>query len=464
MKSRFCPSPTGHMHIGNARTALFNFLIAQAAQGIFLLRIEDTDAMRSDRALADELMHDLNWLDMHWQEGPKVGGPHAPYFQSERKEVYDAYYDKLIERQLAYPCFCSDEELMVQRKIQIARGQPPRYSGVCRQLTEAELKQKYAAGYLANLRFRVPESGEIIFDDLVRGRQVFLMQNIGDFIIRRTDGSASFLFSNAIDDALMGVDTALRGEDHLSNTPRQLLITQALQLTPPQYGHISMILGSDGAPLSKRNGSISIAELRANGFLPKAVLNYLARLGHYYEQTGWLELSELALFFQANNLVASPARFDEAQLMHWQREAVMRLDEDSFWSWCGEEMRALVPKQAQADFFAAIIGNVLFPSEVKTWAEILYQGICFDDAATHSIQQATRLYFEKAIELLPTMECKLFTKALGQALGLKGQALFEPLRMALTGQNHGPELAVLQKLLGNEEMLNRLKQAMALCS
>lgn len=464
MKSRFCPSPTGHMHIGNARTALFNFLIAQSMQGIFLLRIEDTDATRSDPALAQELMDDLNWLGIHWQEGPQVGGPHTPYFQSQRKEIYDAYYEKLIERDLVYPCFCSDEELMIQRKIQIARGQPPRYSGLCRHLTESERKEKFHAGLHASLRFRVPEQEEIIFTDLVRGKQVFLAQNIGDFIIRRADGSASFLFCNAVDDALMGVNTALRGDDHLSNTPRQLLIAHALQLSAPQYGHISMILGGDGAPLSKRNGSMSIADLRTAGFLPKAVLNYLARLGHYYEQSGWLELSDLALFFQTKNLGASPARFDQEQLMYWQREAVMRLEEETFWQWCGADIAALVPEHARSDFFAGILGNVLFPSEVKCWAEILYQPICFHEAAVASIRHASAVYFKQAIELWSGVsEFKSFSKALGQALSLKGQALYEPLRMALTGQNHGPELAVLHKLLGDQEILHRLNQALALC-
>jgi glutamyl-tRNA synthetase len=464
VKSRFCPSPTGNMHVGNARTALFNFLIAQAQQGIFLLRIEDTDAARSDLALADTLMSDLQWLGLSWQEGPQIGGAHAPYFQSQRQEIYDAYYEKLIEQDKVYPCFCSDEELMVQRKIQIARGQPPRYSGLCRHLTDAERKEKLQAGLLASLRFRVPEQAEIVFDDLVRGKQVFLTQNIGDFIIRRADGSASFLFCNAVDDALMGVDTALRGEDHLSNTPRQLLIAQALQLPTPQYGHIALILGSDGAPLSKRNGSMSIGDLRAAGFLPKAVLNYLARLGHYYEQSNWLELADLALFFQTQNLATSPARFDQEQLMHWQREAVVRLDEKEFWHWCDAEISALVPSQAKPDFFAGIRANVLFPTEVALWAKILYQSLSFTDEAIACIQHAGSDYFKQALALWSDcLEFKAFSKALGQALSLKGQALFAPLRMALTCQNHGPELAVLHKLLGNQEIEARLQQALELC-
>lgn len=463
MKSRFCPSPTGHMHIGNARTALFNFLAAKAQEGSFLLRIEDTDHSRSDRKLADELMSDLTWLGVLWQEGPGVGGPHAPYWQSERQEVYDAYYKKLIERGLAYPCFCSDEELNLQRKIQISRGQPPRYSGLCRGLTQEQIDANFENGKQATLRFRIPTDTEIVFEDEVRGRQVFLSQNIGDFIIRRTDGTASFLFCNVVDDALMGVTLALRGDDHLSNTPKQLLVAQALGLTAPQYGHISMILGMDGAPLSKRNGSMSINELCDDGFLPESIVNYLARLGHYYEQTGWLELSELAMFFNIKNLVVSPARFDDVQLMHWQREGVLRLSEEAFWHWCGLSIKVLIPEAAQSAFFAAIRGNVLFPKEVKLWAEILYHELCVNDEAIACIQEASKIYFEKALELWPQSDFKSFTKLLGQALNLKGKALFEPLRMALTGQNHGPELAELQELLGAEKITQRLKQALGLC-
>jgi nondiscriminating glutamyl-tRNA synthetase len=451
------------MHIGNARTALFNFLVAQSMQGVFLLRIEDTDQARSEYTFAEELMADLNWLGISWQEGPNIEGPHAPYWQSQRQEVYEAYYEKLIERDLAYPCFCSDDELNLQRKIQISRGQPPRYSGVCRKLAPEQVRARLKEGEPATLRFSVPQQAEIIFDDLVRGRQVFLSQNLGDFIIRRADGTASFLFCNAVDDALMGVSMALRGDDHLSNTPKQLLVMKALGLTPPQYGHISMILGDDGAPLSKRNGSMSIGELRASGFLAESVLNYLARLGHYYEQNGWLNQSELALFFQAKNLGASPARFDHIQLMHWQREGVLRLDFEAFWHWCGASIKSMIPEAAAQDFFMIIRGNVLFPHEVKLWAEILYQEIHFNEEALACICQASKVYFEKALELSAISDFKSFVKNLGQALGIKGKALYEPLRIALTGQNHGPELLELQKLLGNEKVLNRLQQALAIC-
>ncbi len=462
MKTRFAPSPTGHIHLGNARTALFNYLFAQGQEGTFLLRIEDTDKTRSEKRLADELMQDLHWLGIAWQEGPGAEGPHAPYWQSERQEIYDLYYAKLIERNLVYPCFCSDEELVLQRKVQLSRGQPPRYAGICRDFTDAQIQAKYDQELPATLRFRVPENSEVVFEDLVKGRQVFLTQNIGDFIIRRADGTPTFFFCNAIDDALMKVSTIFRGDDHLTNTPRQLLIMHALGLTPPQYGHIALILGNDGAPLSKRNGSLSIAELRERGFLSEAVVNYLARLGHYYEQTCWLSPEELAEFFKISTLGTAPARFDEIQLLHWQREAVMRLTEENFWKWCDEATQNLVPKKLRTEFYEAIQPNILFPLEVKHWAEILFGQLSFSEEALAGLRQAGKAYFEKAVALWPASDFKAFTHALGDALQVKGKALFEPLRLALTGQTHGPELVQLEKFLGKEKIQQRLQGALEL--
>jgi glutamyl-tRNA synthetase len=452
------------MHIGNARTALFNYLLAKGQQGTFLLRIEDTDKARSQAALADELMRDLNWLGVDWQEGPGIEGPHAPYWQSQRQEIYDVYYAKLVERRLVYPCFCSDEELALQRKIQISRGQPPRYSGTCYGLSDEQVQQKLDAGQKPTLRFHVADDAEIVFEDLVKGRQVFSGQHIGDFIVRRADGSASFMFCNAIDDALMGVTTALRGDDHLTNTPRQILILQALGLPIPQYGHISMILGVDGAPLSKRNGSMSIGELRDAGFLPEAVMNYLARLGHYYEQNCWLSEEELAEFFETKYLGKAPARFDDVQLLHWQKEAVMRMKEAHFWNWVGEATQALVPNDLQLAFYEAIQPNILFPKEAKLWAEILFANMPLSEEVLAGLRAAGKAYFEKALELWPAPDFKTFTKELGTALHLKGKAIFEPLRLALTGQAHGPELAHLHKLLGNEAIQQRLQKALELCA
>ena len=447
------------MHIGNARAALFNYLQARGHQGTFLLRIEDTDKQRSEQALAEFLMKDLEWLEIQWQEGPGVLGPHEPYYQSQRHEIYNAYYEKLVERDLVYPCFCSDDELMLQRKIQISRNQPPRYSGKCAHLTRQDIRAKIDAGETATLRFRVPLEGEVAFEDLVKGRQVFLNKNIGDFIIRRADGSASFIFCNAIDDALMGVTMALRGDDHLANTPRQLMIIRALGLTAPQYGHISLILGQDGAPLSKRNGSMSVGELREQGFLPMAILNYLSRLGHYYDQAFWLNLTELADFFDVTHLGTAPSRFDMTQLMYWQKEAVQRLLEEDFWSWVGEETKALIPEKMQSTFFEAIKGNVVFPSDAQQWVNIIFSSLTFNDEALAEFSKAGKAYFDAALKAWPQANFKSFMKELGAQLQLKGKALFEPMRLALTGRTDGPELAQLDLLLTKDQVRERLQHA-----
>lgn len=258
MKTRFAPSPTGYLTIGNIRTALFCALLAKHENGVFLLRIEDTDKLRSGQEFAEQLEFDLHWLGLDWQEGPQVGGQSEPYFQSQRQAIYDTYFQKLTDQNQVYPCFCSDEELAISRKIQLSSGQPPRYEGTCRNLTQEQINKKLAEGLKPTLRFRVPENQIIEFTDFVRGPQKFLSHEIGDFIIRRGDGSAAFFFCNAIDDSLMEITHVLRGEDHLTNTPRQLMLLQALKLAQPQYGHLALIVGPDGTPLSKRHGSRSI--------------------------------------------------------------------------------------------------------------------------------------------------------------------------------------------------------------
>jgi glutamyl-tRNA synthetase len=279
-KTRFAPSPTGLIHIGNARTALFNALYAH--KSVFLLRIEDTDLERSKDTYIQQLKQDLKSLGLLWQQQEK---------QSDRFDIYAKYYQQLQQQDLAYPCFCTPEELALSRKLQRASGKAPRYAGTCTHLSEAETAAKLQKGLKPTLRFRVPRGQRVEFNDLVRGKQQFASYDLGDFIIRRADGTPAFFFCNAVDDALMEVTHVFRGEDHLTNTPRQILILQALNLPIPQYGHISLILGNDGLPLSKRNGSQNIQGLIKEGWLATALINYLARLGHTYTDDNLLSLN-----------------------------------------------------------------------------------------------------------------------------------------------------------------------------
>lgn len=462
IKSRFCPSPTGYIHLGNARTALFSALAAhQKSDGCFLLRIEDTDLARSEEAYVTALKEDLQWLGCQWDEGPDLDKGNGPYWQSQRTAIYDKYYQQLIDQGLAYPCFCSEESLEAARRIQRKLGQAPRYAGTCAHLSAKEVAEKLAAGMPAALRFRVGEDRAIEFTDLVRGHQKYSSADLGDFIIKKTDGMATFMFCNAIDDALMGVNLALRGEDHLTNTPRQILILEILGLPVPQYGHLSLITGSDGAPLSKRNGSRSIQQLREEGFLAKAVVNYLSRLGHVYtDHNDLMSFDDCAKYFDLGHLVKASARYDEQQLMHWQKEAVMQLSPAELLNWVGASAIAHVPQEKCAEFLRIVQSNSLFPSDVSIWAGAMFsENPDFSDEEREVLKVAGKDFFEIANSLLDHVETySALCDGLKEKLNVKGKALFMPLRIALTKAQHGPELATVFDLLGKENLTKRFQK------
>lgn len=465
MKSRFCPSPTGYMHMGNVRTALFNALIAKKLNGTFLLRIEDTDKTRSTEEYTDVLLEDLQWLGLAWQEGPGIGGGAGPYWQSQRQSIYDKFYRELEQSGHVYPCFCSDQQLAISRKVQLASGQPPRYAGTCRKLAPEQIQEKMAQGIKPTLRFKIPENEVIKFTDFVRGEQTFKTQDIGDFIIRRADGTASFMFCNAIDDALMGVTHALRGEDHLANTPRQLLIVQALGLDSPTYGHISMIVGSDGSPLSKRHGSKSIKELREEGYYPIALINYMARLGHYYESNKLMGFDELAANFSIAALGAAPARYDASQLLHWQKEAVQQASDAQIWDWMGDRVHSLVPLAYKERFVASIRSNIIFPADARKWAEILFKPeLDYSEQTLATIKAAGAHFFTTALAAIQQqeMDYKALCAYLQEKLGVKGKGLFLPLRVVLTNEANGPEMAPILDMIGKENAAARLLKAQQL--
>ena len=460
-KTRFAPSPTGLLHLGNVRTALFNYLLAHRHSGIFLLRLEDTDAMRGHEKYAVALMEDLRWLGLQWSEGPQTNGAQGPYEQSQRGEIYRQYFAQFEAQQLAYPCFCSEHELSISRKTALAAGRPPRYSGKCRVLSADDVRARFAQAVPATLRFRVPEGGVVTFEDRVRGPQSFATDDIGDFVIRRSDGTPAFFFCNAVDDAVMGVTLVVRGEDHLTNTPRQIMLLKALGLPIPEYAHIALVVGADGAPLSKRTGSQSVQELRAAGFLPGAVNNYLARLGHTYDDNAFMSPDVLATKFDLERLHRAPARFDAAHLHHWQREAVMHLTASEFWDWMNEDVHRLVPASQQQAFVECVRGNVLFPSEAGRLAHSLFDdAITLSRDANEAIRAAGPAFFVQALAALAHSgtDFKALSNALKQSSGQSGKALFQPLRAALTGELDGPEMARLLPLLGIERAHSRLAQ------
>ncbi len=460
VKTRFAPSPTGYLHLGNVRTALFNTFLARRRGGQFLLRIEDTDRERSRPEYVAALLEDLHWLGLDWQEGPEVGGARGPYAQSERAAIYADYYQRLETTGQAYPCFCTPAELALSRKAQLSAGRPPRYAGTCARLSEAERCARLERGLQPTLRFRVPAGRTVEFTDRVRGLQRFASDDIGDFVIRRADGTPQFFFANAVDDALMGITHVLRGEDHLANTPRQLLLLEALELPAPEYGHLALIIGADGGPLSKREGDLSLRELRAAGYLPEALLNYLARLGHVYGRDEWLEPAELAAGFALEHLGRASARYDAAQLLHWQSEAVRRMDPDRLWLWMGTTVPQYVAPDSRDDFIATVRPNIRFPADAAFWAERLFNADLTLSAESRAvIVAAGSAFFTHALAAYAQHGAAYprLVEDLKRRTGLKGKHLFMPLRAALTGETHGPELARVLDLMAPERVRRRLQ-------
>ena len=462
LDTRFAPSPTGSLHLGNARTALFNFLAARASGGRFILRIEDTDAERSADHLLQQQLADLRWLGLQWDEGPDVGGPNAPYRQSERAAHYATAVESLEARGLAYPCFCSPEELQLSRRAQLAAGRPPRYARTCAALSAEEVARRLAAGQRPALRFRVPDHRSVEFDDLIHGAQRSATDDIGDFVICRADGSAAFFLSNAVDDAAMAVSLVLRGDDHLANTPRQILLLQSLGLEVPRYGHLPLLLAPSGTPLSKREGAASLHDLREQGFFPGAIGNYLVRLGHACGQDAWLELADMPRHFDLARTSHSAARFDEAQLRHWQREALSRTSGDAVREWLGPRVKRLGDVTRQQAFVAAVRGNVLLPADADVWVRAACdEELVASTEAAAQIATAGAAFFAAAALAWPAhaADFKAWARAVTAATGCKGAALFMPLRAALTGETHGPELAPFTALMGPERVARRLAAA-----
>ena len=462
-KSRFCPSPTGFLHLGNLRTALLNVLLALQSKGTFLLRIEDTDLERSEKRYAEAVCDDLEWMELNWQEGPRVGGSQVPYFQSERNNIYESFYEKLLTEDLIYPCFMSEEELKVIRRNQMAAGQPPRYNGAWANASKEEVDKEIAKGSKPVYRFRIPKDKVITFTDLVKGEQRFSGSDLDDFIIKKQDSSPTFMFANAIDDSLMGINVVLRGDDHLSNTPRQIALLQALDLAIPEFIHVALFTGDDGSPLSKRNGSLSVQELREAGYFPKAVANYLSRVGHTIGDNELRSLEELSAVFNIDNISNSPSKFDIDQLRFWQKKVVESESTSNLLDWLKPYLENDMPEDVDLGKFIELIReNILFPKDAIEFLESLFiHPLASDEKVSFIIKETGSDFFNIAKILVKENwgDWPQTMKEIGSKSGNKGKDLFMPIRAAITGHLSGPELDQVTELLGLERVVNRLEEA-----
>ena len=461
-KTRFCPSPTGLLHLGNLRTALLNVLLAIKSGGTFILRIEDTDAERSKTEFSEAVCDDLEWMGLDWHEGPRIGGPEDSYYQSERNSIYESFYDKLLEQDLIYPCFTSDEELKIIRRNQMAAGEPPRYTGIWANASKEDIEKELEKGTQPVYRFRLPKDRTIIFQDLVKGEQSFHTSDLDDFIVRKKDLSPTFMFANAIDDSLMGVNVVLRGDDHLSNTPRQIALLEALNLEIPEFIHVALFTGDDGAPLSKRNGSLSVKELKEIGYFPQAVINYLSRVGHIIPDNELRDLEGLSSVFDVANISTSPSRIDHDQLTFWQKNVIESKSIEELSSWLESHLKNL-PKDIDQDSFVGLIkDNIVFPNEAVEYLDNLFvNSLSTVKEVEDLIKQSGPDFFKLAEKIVRDNwgDWSKTMKLIGEETGTKGKGLFMPIRASITGQLSGPELDQVTRVMGQERVIKRLKEA-----
>jgi nondiscriminating glutamyl-tRNA synthetase len=460
MRVRFAPSPTGNLHVGNARTALFNWLLARGQGGTLVLRIEDTDAERSTRESEAAIVRDLRWLGLDWDEGPDLDGPHGPYRQSERLHLYQSFATELLNADKAYYCFCSTAQLEADRQEAVATGRPAHYAGTCRRLSKEQAAARIAAGEHPAIRFRVPHDRDVVFTDAVRGEVRFQTEVIGDPVIVRADGNPAYNYAVVVDDALMEVTHVIRGEDHISNTPRQLLLYEALGFTPPTFAHLSMVMGPDHAPLSKRHGATSVGEFRSKGYLPEALVNYLALIG--WSPGGndeLLPIDELARRFSLDHVGHSAGVFDEEKLA-WANRHYLKIAEPGRLAeltvpYFVASGVAMSPTAHGLEFLAAAMSmasaSVDRLDQVPARLAFLFdydgERALRDGPAAEEMRAAgARAVVAALAEELasaPRLDREKFREAANRVkarTGQKGRALFHPIRVVLTGRAEGPEL------------------------
>ena len=467
VRCRFAPAPSGSIHVGNARSALFSWLYARHHEGVFVLRVEDTDASRVTDQAYRGVLEDLRWLGLDWDEGPDVGGPHGPYRQSERLDVYREMTERLLDAGHAYRCWCTPEELEERRKAALARGEPPGYDGRCRTRTDEEIVALEAEGRPFAIRFHMPER-EWAVDDLVKGEVRWSAQDLRDFVIVRSDGSPVFLLAVAVDDLLMEVTHVVRGDDLLASAPRNAAVIEALGGTPPAYAHLPQVLGGDGKPLSKRHGATSVAAFREQGFVPEAMVNYLALLGWAKDDhTTFLSREELVEAFDLTHVSHNPAVFDTQKLEWMNNHYVQTLDDDELAARCLPFLTAEGVTVEPALLRGAM---PIVRERMKTLAEapVLLRFLFTDDISPNEkaadlIAKAPEGYLKAgadaldALERWETEDVQAALDELAAGAGLSRTKGWQPIRAAVTGSNVSPPLPESLALLGRERTVARLR-------
>lgn len=476
VRLRYAPSPTGHLHIGGARTALFNYLFAKKHGGDYILRIEDTDQARNKENAEIGFMNGFEWLGLLWDEGPRVGGEFGPYSCMERLDIYRKYTDQLLAEGKAYRCYCTEEELEAEREALPKEQQMQGYSGKCRHLTAEDRAAHEAAGRTHTIRFRVPEDRLLKFHDMIRGDMEFESNGSGDFVIVKSDGIPTYNFAVTIDDALMQITHVVRGEEHLSNTPRQLMIYEALGWTAPEFAHLPLILNETGKKLSKRDESIVqfIEQYAELGYLPEAINNFLALLG--WSPGGEQEifsLDELVEQFSFERVQKSGAVFDAGKLAWMNGQYIKSAELDRI-------VELAIPFLQKAGFIGAEYDRAwvtelvaLYKDGMNAVSEISeLAALFFADAVAYDEEEAKAVLAEESVPTVLTafrnkvssMEdysvdsIKAALKEVQKETGFKGKQLFMPVRVATTGEVHGRDLNITLYLLGREKVVNRLTQ------
>ncbi len=479
VRVRFAPAPTGELHVGGARTALFNWLFARKHKGAFIIRIEDTDPTRIKKEYLDSILEALKWLGLHWDEGPEVGGPFGPYFQSQRHQagIYRKYFERLLAEGYVYPCYCTEEELEERRRKLKEEGLPPREICHCRDLSPEERRRLEAEGRRPVYRFRVSEEGETSWHDLIRGEVSFKNFEIEDFVILRSDGTPTYNFAAVVDDHEMRITHVIRADEHISNTPRQLMLYRALGLEPPLFAHVPMILGQDRTKLSKRHGATGVLEYRDMGYLPEAMVNFLALLG--WSPGGdreILSVEEMIEAFDLDRVSKSPAIFNPQKLEWMNGEYLRSLSVDELVEravpylrrrgWLKEELtperrewlkRVLALVQPRLKHFGHLedYAAFFFEEPPRYHKEAVEKWLSDGSRAPLLEEVAKRL---EALDDFSVASIEGVIRGYAQELGMKAAHIIHPVRAAITGKTVGPGLFELMEVLGKEKCVRRLRE------